>query len=143
MPFHFNQIRSVAGAKKIERRNKINIEGVKGRKGVKSTGRRKCKYPFGEYHSASRENFFLVGKQKQRRRNAKGELEKKREGRKKQAVVMLFSFLSAWSIATVLHRVGIHFNEFAFQERIILLSFILVLCFFFLLLFTFLLPIDI
>lgn len=45
-----------------------------------------------------------------------------KEGEGEQAAVMLSSFPSAQSIATVLHRVGIHFNEFAFQERIILLG---------------------
>lgn len=45
-----------------------------------------------------------------------------KEGEEEQTVVMLSSFPSAQSIATVLHRVGIHFNEFAFQERIILLG---------------------
>lgn len=59
--------------------------------------------------------------------------------------MMLFSLPSAQSIATVLHRVGIHFNEFAFQERIILFGPISHFCplsplFPF---FTFLLPIDI
>lgn len=61
-----------------------------------------------------------MAKQRQRRRNAKGELKKEREGGETDSSVMLFSFLSAQSIATVLHRVGIHFNEFAFQERLIL-----------------------
>lgn len=54
--FHFNQIRSMAEAKRNRKKKWDQVEGVKERRGMKSTGRRKCKYPFGEYHSAPREN---------------------------------------------------------------------------------------
>lgn len=90
---------------------------------MKSTGRQKCKYPFGEYHSRRREkinskNSFSVGKQRQRRRrNAKGELKKQREGEAGSSDALLFP---PHRVLRVLHCVGIHFNEFAFQERIIL-----------------------
>lgn len=90
-------------------------------------------------------NSFSLGKQRQRRRrNAKGELKKQREEEAGSSDALLFP---PHRVLRVLHCVGIHFNEFAFQERIILfglVSLILVLSyFFFLSSSTFPLPIDV
>lgn len=63
-------------------------------------------------------NSFSLGKQRQRRRrNAKGELKKQREEEAGSSDALLFP---PHRVLRVLHCVGIHFNEFAFQERIIL-----------------------
>lgn len=72
--------------KKIERRNEISVEGVKGRRRgwsqrVDENVNTRSGNITRRREKINSKNSFSVGKQRQRRRNAKGELKKGREGR--------------------------------------------------------------